>query len=122
MLDRSSLPLCVSGMGSLMNIHTVAGPVHSPADLEHADPLLKELLFHELVDRGIYLAGRGYMALSAAITDADCDRFVDALTEATRIDRSRRHGEGLRPSAAATVARSSSVTGATGVIAPSDTS
>jgi len=82
-LNRSPLPLCVSGMGSLMNLHTVAGPVQSPADLEHADPLLKELLFHELVDRGIYLAGRGYVALSAAITDDDCDRFVGALTEAT---------------------------------------
>jgi glutamate-1-semialdehyde 2,1-aminomutase len=82
-LERSPLPMCVSGMGSLMNIHTVAGPVLSPADLVHADPVLKELLFHELVERGIYIAARGYLALSAAITDADCDRFVDALADAT---------------------------------------
>ena len=81
-LADSRLPLCVCGMGSLMTIHTVAGPVHSPADLAHADPIVKELLFHELVERGIYLAPRGYIAISAAIDDADCDRFVAALSDA----------------------------------------
>jgi glutamate-1-semialdehyde 2,1-aminomutase len=72
----------VTGIGSLMTIHTVAGPVASPADLAGADPLLKELLFHALVDRGIYLAPRGYIALSTAISDADCDAFVERLAAA----------------------------------------
>jgi glutamate-1-semialdehyde 2,1-aminomutase len=84
MLAVSPLPLCVSGMGSLMTIHTVRGPVHSPDDLAGADPMLKELLFHELVERGIYLAPRGYIAMSAAIDDADCERFVGALADATQ--------------------------------------
>ena len=57
------------------------GPVTSPGDLADADPVLKELLFHELLERGIYLAPRGYMALSAAITDADCDALIRAMTE-----------------------------------------
>jgi glutamate-1-semialdehyde 2,1-aminomutase len=78
----SDLPLCVTGMGSLMTIHSVLGPVNSPADITGADPYLKELLVHELIHRGIYLAARGYIALSTAITDADCDRFVDALDDA----------------------------------------
>jgi glutamate-1-semialdehyde 2,1-aminomutase len=56
--------------------------VSSPADLDGADPVLKALLFHALVDRGIYLAPRGYVALSTAISDADCDRFVDAVADA----------------------------------------
>lgn len=81
-LDASPLPMCVTGMGSLLNIHSVAGPVTTPSDIADADPVLKDLLFHELVERGIYLAPRGYLALSTAITDADCDRFVEALTEA----------------------------------------
>jgi glutamate-1-semialdehyde 2,1-aminomutase len=81
-LDRSSLPMCVTGMGSMFTIHTVAGPVRSPADLAGADPVLKELLFHHLVDRGIFIAARGFVAMSLAITDDDCDRFVDALTDA----------------------------------------
>jgi glutamate-1-semialdehyde 2,1-aminomutase len=79
---RSSLPLSVTGLGSLMSIHTVDGPVTSPRDLAATDPELKQLLFHELVDRGCYLAARGYIALSAAITDADCDGFVAAVTDA----------------------------------------
>jgi glutamate-1-semialdehyde 2,1-aminomutase len=83
-LADCSLPLCVCGMGSLMTIHTVRGPVQSPADLADADPALGELLFHELVERGIYLAPRGYIAMSAAIDDADCDRFIEALAGATR--------------------------------------
>ena len=78
----SSLPLCVTGLGSLMNLHTVRGPVRSPRDLAATDHDLKQLLFHELVDRGIYLAARGYVALSIAITDADCDAFVDATRAA----------------------------------------
>ena len=77
--EASTLPLCVTGMGSLMNIHTVRGPVHSPADLVEADPVLKELLFHELIERGVYLAPRGYIAMSAAITDTDRDHFIEAL-------------------------------------------
>jgi glutamate-1-semialdehyde 2,1-aminomutase len=76
--------MCVSGMGSLMTIHTVRGPVQSPDDIAAADPVLKELLFLELVERGIYLAPRGYIALSIAIDDADCDHFVAALADATR--------------------------------------
>ena len=59
-LADSPLPMCVSGMGSLMTIHTVARPgaAHRPTSRD-ADPVLKELLFHELVERGIYLAPRG---------------------------------------------------------------
>lgn len=82
---ESGKPLCVSGYGSLMNLHTVAGPVDSPGDLDATDVVLKEVLFHELLERGIYLAARGYIALSAAITDDDCDRFVDALTDAVAV-------------------------------------
>ena len=79
--EASPLPLCVTGMGSLMTIHTVDGPVSSPHDLAAADPVLRELLFHELLDRGIYLAPRGYMALSVAISDDDCDRIVATVAE-----------------------------------------
>ncbi len=78
----TSLPLSVTGLGSLMTLHSVRGPVDGPRDLAASDPVLKELLFHELLERGIYLAPRGYVALSTAIDDADCDRFVDALADA----------------------------------------
>ena len=55
------------------------GPVTTPDDLANADGVLKELLFHEMLARGIYLAGRGFVAMSLAIGDPerpcrDCHR------------------------------------------------
>ena len=81
-LESSPLPMCVTGYGSLMTIHTVPGPVTSPDDLDGGDAVLKDLVVHELIDRGFYLAPRGYIALSAAVTDDDRDAFVDALDDA----------------------------------------
>ena len=80
-LESSPVPMSVSGYGSLLTIHSVPGPVTSPDDLDGGDAVLKELVVHELIDRGCYLAARGYMALSAAITDDDCDTFLTALSE-----------------------------------------
>lgn len=77
----SGLPVCITGWGSMATIHTVAGPVTSPLDTEATDAELKELIFHGLLDRGFYLAPRGFIALSLAITDDDCDRFVGAFAE-----------------------------------------
>jgi glutamate-1-semialdehyde 2,1-aminomutase len=75
------IPMCVTGWGSMMNLHTVAGPVRSPADLATTDAGAKEVLFHELLERGIYTAPRGLIALSFAVTVSDADRFVEALSE-----------------------------------------
>lgn len=73
--------LTVSGWGSMLAIHAVGGPVTTPRDLVTADPVLAELVFHELLHRGIYVAPRGFVALSLAVTDDELDRFVDALGE-----------------------------------------
>jgi glutamate-1-semialdehyde 2,1-aminomutase len=83
-LDRCSLPLSVTGVGSLMTLHARRGPISTPSDLDAADATLGELLFHELLERGVYTARRGYVALSLAVDDADCARVVDALEEAVR--------------------------------------
>ncbi len=72
-------PFCVTGVGSLLAIHATAAPVRTPADLAHADPGLQELLFLDLLERGYYLAPRGYLALSLAVTDAQLDGFVRAV-------------------------------------------
>jgi glutamate-1-semialdehyde 2,1-aminomutase len=77
----TGLPMSVTGWGSLMTIHAVAGPVTTPADLAGADPRLKELLFLDMLDAGYYFAARGYIALSTAVTDTDVDRFVAAVGE-----------------------------------------
>ena len=53
-----------TGWGSLLNLHPVAGGVTTsdiarPADLAHADPRARELLWFGLLERGFYVAPRG---------------------------------------------------------------
>ncbi len=74
--------MSTTGWGSLMGIHPVPGPVSGPADLIGADPRRVELLFHELLEREIYFAPRGFIALSLAVTPADHEHLVDSLTDA----------------------------------------
>ena len=67
----SPLDFCVTGWGSMINVHPVAGPVHSPGDLAAADRRWRELFFHDLLAAGFYLAPRGYLALTMDVTDDD---------------------------------------------------
>lgn len=75
----SPLSFSASGWGSLCAVHPVAGPIRSVDDLADADDRWRHLFFHDLLEAGFYLAPRGYFALSAAVTDADLDRFVAAV-------------------------------------------
>ncbi|MET0326047.1 MAG: aminotransferase class III-fold pyridoxal phosphate-dependent enzyme [Ilumatobacteraceae bacterium] len=77
----SSLDFCATGWGSILNIHPVAGPVRSPADLTDADPRWRELFFHDLLAAGFYLAPRGYMALTMDVSADDTGRFLDAVEQ-----------------------------------------
>jgi glutamate-1-semialdehyde 2,1-aminomutase len=88
-LARSGLPLCATGWGSMLALHTVPGPVRSPADLAATDTALKELLFHEMLDRGVYTAPRGFVALSLAVTDDDLDRALEVVAASVEACASR---------------------------------
>ncbi len=72
-------PFQVTGVGSLLAIHPTTANVRSVADLADAEPRLLELLFLDLLDRGYYMAARGYMALSLALTPGQLDGFVQAV-------------------------------------------
>ena len=78
----NSLGWTATGVGSMIGLHPVSGPITSPADLSQADDRRRELLFLDLLDRGWYIARRGFMALSIEITDADIDAFTHDVTEA----------------------------------------
>jgi glutamate-1-semialdehyde 2,1-aminomutase len=80
-IERAGAPFTVTGVGTLLNLHPVPGPVRSPADLAAAEPRLLELLFLDLLERGYYLAPRGYLALSLALSQAQLDGFVAAVAE-----------------------------------------
>ena len=76
-------PFTVTGVGSLMTLHATSGPVRSPADIP-ADKRLLELLFLDLLERGFYIAPRGYLALSLVVTAEQLDDFVEAVGDAVR--------------------------------------
>ena len=63
-------------------IHATTAPIRDVEDLADADERLRELLFLDLLDRGYYIAGRGYLALSLAVTDDQLDGFIAAVDEA----------------------------------------
>ncbi len=76
---RNGVALQFSGIGSLMNLHATDRPISHPADLVDTDSLVKELIFHELLARGVYMARRGFVALSLPFGDAEIAEFLAAL-------------------------------------------
>ena len=76
--DEAGAGLWVTGLGSMLCVHS-------------DDDRLTDLYFHAMLARGLYLARRGFMALSKAVTDDDCDRLVAATADwATGMIRDRR--------------------------------
>ena len=69
----------ITGWGSIIGIHATGSEVQSPADLASVDHHVGELLFHGLLAEGFYLARRGLVALSLAVSDDQIDAFVDAF-------------------------------------------
>ncbi len=62
----AGLPLTVTGVGSMMNIH-------APDDRWVA------LFFHSMLEAGFYLARRGMIALALDVTDEQLDAFAAAV-------------------------------------------
>ncbi len=74
-------PLQFTGIGSMLAVHAMHGPVRSPADVAKGDAKLKELFFFDMLAQGIWLAKRGMMTLSLPIGDAECDKLAGAVEE-----------------------------------------
>jgi len=72
-------PLQFTGIGSMLAVHTMRGPVRSPADAARGDAKLKELFFFDMLAHGIWLARRGMMTLCLPIGEAECDRLTAAV-------------------------------------------
>ena len=65
-LAGAGLPMTVSGVGSMMNVHA-------------ADDRWVALFFHSMLAAGFYLARRGMIALALDVTDAQLDAFGVAV-------------------------------------------
>ena len=76
---RYQVKMRAMGQGSMITIHPASGEVNSPGDLENADKRLRQLLFLDLLEHGVYIAERGFMALSLMVTDDDCLRVVNGV-------------------------------------------
>jgi glutamate-1-semialdehyde 2,1-aminomutase len=76
---RYQVKMKAMGQGSMIAIHPTAGDIASPHDLDATDKRLRQLLFLDLLEQGVYIAERGFMALSLMVTDEDCDRVVAAV-------------------------------------------
>ena len=82
--------LTATGWGSILGLHATdrttslegaTPPVRTPADLASIDDRVGELLFHGLLARGYYIARRGFLALSLAVTDTQIDGFLAAFDD-----------------------------------------
>jgi glutamate-1-semialdehyde 2,1-aminomutase len=74
-------PVQFTGIGSMLAVHMLRGPVRSPEDAARGDQKLKELFFFDMLAQGIWLARRGMMTLCLPIGDAECDKLADAVQE-----------------------------------------
>lgn len=76
LLRSAGVPVCVAGVGSLMNIHPVAEIPRAPHEHAHADKRARDLIFFDLLERGIYMARRGLMALSLPVGDPETEQLI----------------------------------------------
>jgi glutamate-1-semialdehyde 2,1-aminomutase len=76
---RYQVKMRAMGQGSMIAIHPTSGDIASAHDLEHTDKRRRQLLFLDLLEQGVYLAERGFMALSLMVTDDDCAKLVSAV-------------------------------------------
>jgi glutamate-1-semialdehyde 2,1-aminomutase len=79
LFERAGAPFQATGAGTLMNLHATTEPIRRVEDLAHADQRLKRLLVLDLLEAGYYLAARGYVSVSLAVTDEQLDGLVDAV-------------------------------------------
>jgi glutamate-1-semialdehyde 2,1-aminomutase len=76
---RYQVRMKAMGQGSMIALHPMQGEIKSPHDIEATDKRLRQLLFLDLLEQGVYIAERGFMALSLMVTDEDCGRVVSAV-------------------------------------------
>ncbi len=75
------LALQATGLGSLMNLHPSDRRLRRPADLLGSDARVRDLMYFALLERGVYMARRGLVALSLPFGDAEAAQFLAALDD-----------------------------------------
>lgn len=81
LLKEKSVAATVTGVGSINNLHFVAGEVKSPHDVEAGDPRFLHLWQLEMLLQKQYVTPRGMLALSLPIGRAEITAFLDVFAE-----------------------------------------
>lgn len=74
----------VTGVGSIMCFHFTRSPaaaIKSHADIADANSVLAGLLHLFLLEKGFYIARRGFLALSLALSEEELEGFVQAVRQ-----------------------------------------
>jgi glutamate-1-semialdehyde 2,1-aminomutase len=79
--ERQGVAMQFTGIGSMLAVHMLRGPVRSPADAAKGNMAAKELLFFDLLKAGFWIARRGMMALNVMLAQSDYDGLADAVEE-----------------------------------------
>jgi glutamate-1-semialdehyde 2,1-aminomutase len=74
-----------TGWGSLIGIHSTDVPINRASDLAGTDKRPVELLFHEMLERGVYIGKSGFVTLSLPQTPATDDHFLTSLESSARV-------------------------------------
>lgn len=76
---RLDAPAQVTGRGSIMTVHFQRAPIGCHADTAATPQAARDLFHLEMLLAGFWIARRGFMSVSLAHDDEDCDRFVSAF-------------------------------------------
>ena len=81
----AGVALQFTGRGSMLAPHFHLGPVRNEADTDKGNQDLKELLYFDLLDRGIYIARRGMMVTNVVHDEAAYAALETAIEDFVRV-------------------------------------
>jgi len=87
----ASFPMQFTGLGSMMNVHMVAGEIRSIRDQARSHAKLRDLFYFDLIDQGIWPARRGMLVLSLPMGDKETEQLAAAVAHFVE------HRKGLQP-------------------------
>ena len=70
-----------TGRGSIMTVHFQRAPIHCRADVAATPQAARDLFHLEMLLAGFWTARRGFVTVSLAHDDEDCDAFVAAFED-----------------------------------------
>ena len=83
--SRLGVPAIVAGLGSILVVHFQDGLIRTSADANRTPPAMRKLFHLAMIEAGFYVARRGFMSLSLAMTEDHHDAFASAFEDYLRL-------------------------------------